>query len=500
LEDIEMKKNFLATITFLLAFFLAAGQAFAVSDLAYLAEISGTSFLPSAIRAGDIASMAVNIHNRGTVYSIVDLNATLDVGTNFSPVELNSNVPLIPADATGTLIFKFRANTGTVAGYYPVFMTMNYLRNGQLVTETQSLTVPVSRTEKNIDVTAEPRVINPGNQTTLTFSLNNVSGAPISNLSVSWDEKNDLILPVGSDNKRYISLLQPGTVEKVDYIVAADPNITPGIYPIDVNLSFTDSNSIRSQVSQLGLIVGGTTDFEVSAETLSTGQLSVSIANIGSNNASAVVVKIPQQPGVRVSGSSISILGALNKGDYTIATFQVTTTVQSDQNNSGARRQPGQNAGGNATTSQQQTAMPNFGDFNRQQSGNNMQIEIDYTDTTGERQSVRKTIQLASSSSTTFGSASGFQTRQSNQLPLLPIGLFVVIVAVSGYYNHKKNRIAWKQFAIAAVISAIVFLAAIFLFNQQLWATVAAALVSVAVLVFFFRKATGKATERKRRQ
>ena len=326
-----MKKNLgiiLASVFLVCLFGLQ--EAYAVSDLAYLVDLNGTSFLPSIIHAGDIVSMAVNVRNRGLVYSIEDLNGSITVGPQFELIDSNYTVPQIGPGSTQTLVFKFHVKDDTSAGYYSIFLDMSYLRDGGPATENRTILVPVSKTEKNVDVTVSPTVINPGNQTTLVFTLNNISGAAISNISLSWSESSNLILPIGSDNKRYISFLETGKKEQVSYVVAADPNITTGIYPIDVNLTFTDSSGVRTQSSEVGIIAGGATDFEVSAE-LSSGQLSISIANIGSNNASATVVKIPQQRNITVSGSNIAILGALNKGDYTIASFQVQTT-QSDRN------------------------------------------------------------------------------------------------------------------------------------------------------------------------
>lgn len=480
-----IKRNIIPLFSFFFACLLAAQFVHATSDLAYLIDVNSTNFLPTPIRAGDIVSMAVNITNKGAVYSAIDLNGTLDVGTRFEPIDSNYNIPLINAGAMQTLVFKFRVKQDTLAGYYPVFLTMTYNRNGESVKETQTLLVPVTKSEKNIDVTVEPKVINPGNQTNLVFTLANISGSHISNISFSWSEKTALVLPVGSDNKRYVSLLESGKATQVSYTVAADPNITPGIYPFDVNMTFTDSGGTKSQVSQVGIIIGGTTDFEVSAEISSAGQLSLSIANIGSNNASAVVVKIPQQQAVRVQGSNISILGNLNKGDYTLANF-TTQTAQLDRN---ALRQFA--ARDQQSDGQQSGTIPNSArdqNFFAGALANSVIVEIDYTDTTGERQAVQKTIQLSSSSTTGLG-LSGFQSRgNSNQLSFAPWVLLVVIAGAAAYFNRAKAKREWKPLLAILAIIAILFLAVIFFFNADLLSSLVVAIFSVVLLAVFFRK------------
>jgi len=280
--------NKISTVLILI-FALALIQPANAGDYAFLAEVSSTSFLPATIHAGDTVSVAVNVHNKGATYSIEELKAELNLPEQFEAIEVNDNTDLIVAGATKTMILKFRVKENTLPGYYNVLLNLEYLRAGETVNQSENIAVPVSQTEKNIDVTVEPKVINPGKQTELIFTLKNIGGNAVSNIAFSWDETNDLILPLGSDNKRYVNLLQAGETTVVSYTVAADPNISTGIYPLNITMTFIDTNGTKTQSSQVGLIAGGGTDFEVSAE-VSSGQLSLSIANIGSNNAESVVV------------------------------------------------------------------------------------------------------------------------------------------------------------------------------------------------------------------
>ena len=116
----------------------------------------------------------------------------------------------------------------------------------------------------------------------------------------------------------------------------ADVNADPGLYTLDVNLTFEDyeSNS-KSIQTTAGLFVGGATDFDVSFSESSQGEVSLSVANVGNNIAYAVKVSIPEQDGYKVSGSSSTIVGNLEKGDYTIASFNVAST-QAQGENAGA--------------------------------------------------------------------------------------------------------------------------------------------------------------------
>lgn len=495
MDKMNKKLIFAFAITFLASMIFQSSNAAQLPELAYLIEIEGTSLLPSTIYAGDAVSLSVNIKNRGTVLPIVDLNGVLDIGNQFEPIDLEDNIAVIKPSATKTLIFRFRVKDDTLPGHYPVFLTMTYLRNNEVVKETQSIIIPVSRTQKNIDVTIEPKVISPGKQTQMLFTLKNVGDTPVSNISFSWSDASNLILPLGSDNKRFVSILQPGQQETVSYIVAADPNITTGIYPLNISITFNDINGLKTQTSQVGLIVGGTTDFEVSAELLSTGQLSMSIANIGSNNAGAVVVKIPSQQGIQISGSNVAILGNLNKGDFTMATFQIRSTI-STQTTSATSGTPSTTSGFRNTVTSRQTwqgqanqsaqSIQDSNAFSRFRAARDLIVEIEYTDTTGERQKVQKTVQLIQSASD-IGTIA--RERQSTgQLSLNQWVILALIIAGAIVFNKYRAKKGWKKMGLAIVAVIAIFVGAESLFGSNLQTIAIAGLISIGVFALVLRK------------
>ena len=116
-----------------------------------------------------------------------------------------------------------------------------------------------------------------------------------------------------------------------------------------------------------GLFVGGSTDFDVSFSESSQGQTSLSVANVGNNIAYAVKVSIPEQDGYKVSGSSSTIVGNLEKGDYTIASFNVEST-QAQGGNAGTQSGSTKSsvAAGNSTVASI--------------SGDPLKVQIGYTD------------------------------------------------------------------------------------------------------------------------
>ena len=478
-------------MVFMLVVAVAAMQSVAaIVEYGYLAEVTKTSFIPATIRQGDSISLSVDIKNRGVSTLIEDLNATLDIGEHFEAIDLQENVEVINAGTTKTVVFRFKAKDDTVPGFYSTVLKMKYLKNGEVSEQTYNITVPVSKTEKNIDVTITPTSINPGNQTEITFTLRNLGGTAISNIAFSWSEASDLVLPLGSDNKKYISEIRAGEEADVTYNVAADPNISPGIYPLNITIIFNDTNGTRTQESDVGFLIGGKTDFDVSAE-VESGQVSLSIANIGSNNAAGVIVKVPQQAGVTVTGSNTSIIGNLNKGDFTLANFQIgfsnqqipQQAVQGERQGTDANMQRRFIAAGPAS----------------------LTVQIDYTDTTGARQTINKQVQINTTTSSlgavtgemqtitaqgTFtGAQGGFVVRRAQQENnwIVPLMVFAVVAAGTVFINtRQKEKKAWKSLAKAIVPAAVMFLATIFFLNSDLAATAISAAISIAIVVWFY--------------
>ncbi len=424
---------------------VAATTVQAASSYAYAVEVKDTNFLPSTIYAGNLISFKLSVYNRNNAVPVTDLNAKIELGDEFEAFKISDSTDNLPQRSTKTLLFQFRAKESTLPGYYPALINLSYKVEGATTNDTYSVQIPVSMSGKNLDVAVSPTVINPGKQTEVTFSINNISQMPVSNISFSWNEANDLVLPLGSDNKRYVSVISAGESAELKYLVAADPNIEPGIYPLDITMSFSDVEGIKSQTSQVGLIVGGGTDFEISAEMSGSSQLSISIANVGSNNAGAVVVRIPDQEGIKVSGSSASILGNLNEGDYTIASFTLTNTrIGSFTGAAGettaiSRQRPAQ-ASQTATTTEETPAVntPQQADSGPR----TLKLEVDYTDTTGERQKLEKTVEIdmdTSSFQSTFTSANREEEFDIMDYSLY-IGIAVVVIAGVVYFKKIKKK------------------------------------------------------------
>lgn len=495
-------------ISFPLVVHAAGYDAAAPAVYGYLAQVTDTRFLPETIYSGNLVSLAADIRNGASSLSAGDMNVSLSLGDGFELVQASSYLGTLDSSETKTAVMTFRVKDSTPPGYYSALLTMNYTNNGIRSSQSQTLQVPVTTSQRNMEVTLSPTIISPGKEEELRFTLKNFSGLAVSNISFSWNEKNNAILPVGSDNKRYLSILNSGETATLSYMAATDPSISPGIYSLDISLNYIDSNGTRTSSSRVGLLVGGETAFEVGAQLLSSGQLSLNIANIGSNNAQGLVVKIPQQQGIQVS-SGIQVLGNLNKGDFTIATFDLAGSAQASvQSSQGAGVQRGGlgrgiipirvgGGGGsqqpqNSNSGAQSTSL-GFSSRGIDPAKSSIDVQIDYTDTAGIRRTTTITAPVGrQSASLSAGAGSASEAAESSYVRgsgMLSGGVIMgaLLLFAAAAYNFARAKKDWKALGLRLAAAMAIMAGSILLGNQL--AEYVAVAASAGILVHFFMHA-----------
>lgn len=346
-----------------------------------------------------------------------------------------------------TKIVKYTMNVdkNTAAGTYS--FKVKYYQEGSDSFIIQQIPIDV-RSKVNAEVVViDKTTLIPGTQTGLTFTVTNVGNSPLKDLAFSWDNTDKVLLPVGSDNTKYINYLDAGNSTDLEYQVIPDTNADPGLYQLNLHLSYQDpiTNQQRNITTTAGIYVGGGTDFDVAFSESSSGATSFTVANIGSNPASSVSISIPPQKGWTVSGSNSMIIGNLNKGDYTVASFNLQSPATSNRTGMGAR-----NFTGSAATGSRTGAPAQFnGNFPSNSTSDTVTMDIAYTNTMGQRQTVEKQVKVnlqgSSGSSTTALSRRTAQPSTFSKYKWYFVAVIVIILLIVGfriYRNKKKNESA----------------------------------------------------------
>lgn len=371
---------------------------------------------PDPANAGDVAEVTLNVQNMGSgEIKNVQIEA-LDQYPFTVISDATISVPSILSSSAyaQTLKFKLKIASDAKAGTYQ--LRLQESDSSSPVPKEYTVNIVVGSSKKIEIVGINKHSILPGETANVSFVIKNVGTSKLNNIEFSWANSNNVLLPVGSDNKYYIQTLDVGQSIEVPFIISASTTTTPDLYKLDLTMAYQDSISSQttSQTSSAGMYVGGGTDFDIIYSDVSGSDYSFTIANTGSTDATSVQVSVDASSNWKASKSS-QIVGNLNKGDYTTVTFPFVRT---------------------------------FGD---------LVFNIQYTDTFGVRETVTKQIQLdvpTNSSRVRTGTYSGstrtnaqaglgtglstLGTWVTNIFYLLVIG--AIIAVVYHYYWKKKKK------------------------------------------------------------
>ncbi|MEA2038107.1 MAG: COG1361 S-layer family protein [Nanoarchaeota archaeon] len=433
-------------INYLIAIFLVV----IVSALTVNAEISDTAAIsislvnqdPDPAIAGDVVEIRLGVENKGgqavedLIIGVVE-EYPFEMLSGYDTIQTVGTIGAWQNEENMKIVkFKVRVDRDATAGQYELKIK-EYEQGFEGTGKQKSLSIDVKNTENAEVIHIDKTTLVPGKETPLKFTVNNVGNAPLRNLRFNWENEDKIILPVGSDNTRYINYVEIGESAELEYLVIADTNADPGLYELDLHLTYDDPISgADTEISTIaGIYVGGETDFDVAFSESSAGETSFSIANIGSNPAFSVSVIIPEQKGWRVTGSNSVIIGNLNKGDYTVASFSLksASSIAFERTDS-------------------KDIQKRLEERAKTQSSEKLNIQVAYTDTRGERNIIEKELSLSPGNLVSsmpegmVGRPGAKAQNSSSKLTGYIIVLAIVIIGITIYSRYKKKKLANPNF------------------------------------------------------
>jgi hypothetical protein len=403
-------------------------------------SVSLANYDPNPAIAGNTVDVRIGIENiGGTTTNDLMLEVVPEYPFELVPgqsaVQDVGIVQAYQADSSANIkvvTYHMQINKDAPAGSYE--LKVKYYEAGSTQVTEKSLSLDVKSKESAEVIHIDQTMLVPGKQSSLKFTINNVGNAPLRDLTFSWDNDDKIVLPVGSDNTKYIKYIDIGNGTDLEYQVMADTNAVPGLYKLNLHLTYEDSMSNQTKTINTfaGVYVGGGTDFDVAFSDNANSQMSFSVANIGSNPANSVSVIIPDQPGWSVSGSNSVIVGNLNKGDYTVAGFKLQSPLS---------YMDSQNGTGRSNTSFQGRYMQR----SMNGSSDTVHMQIAYTDTMGERNVVDKYVKIGPQNIASADGQAGFQGRrgaaqQASVLSNNMLYFFGIMVLVGAVVVHRKYK------------------------------------------------------------
>lgn len=238
-----------------------------------------------------------------------------------------------------------------------------------------------------------------GDYVKLVFQLNGVNDPECGIVTFSLLEKYPIIFDPGSQETITVN---SGTFTKnnpsflmIPYKVRVDENAVNGENPIEVSFSKkVGTPQSASFLKEFNLEVKDVrADFEVLVNNYDTitNILTLEVLNIGKSDVKALTLEIPKQDNIEIKGSNTNILGDIDSNDYTTSDFEATSE------------------------------------------GGNINLNIKYTDETGARRELSKTV---------YFDPISFDNRKANQksIPYISYTIFAIIVLGVIYLFYRRHR------------------------------------------------------------
>lgn len=385
---------------------LMAAPAMAASSSSPIVKVTFASN-PVTSAPGSSGYVQIDVDNTGSV-ALSDVRigvASYDPGIVVDTGQ--TDIGGLSSGDTNSALSRFSVPQGAAAGAYKINYQITYCQDSSSVCSqtTQSAIVNVQSQPQVDIVSVAPSQLGLGTNSTLLMTVVNGGKSDATNVVITWSDPTGSILPLGSGNRMTIQSLSAGQSVAIPVSVITNPTATPKVYPVYFTIQYYDSSGqLQTVNSTIGLVVGGTTDFAVSAQDFTAGVLTLSIANIGINPATSVIVSSAGPGGQTQS----SFVGSMNPGDSSVASF----TVQQ---------------AGNRTTS--------------------VSVDISYTDTSGLRSEVTKTVSVMPQAGLVQGSAAQgarFQTRAGgfgfNEIVYIVVGLGAAGAAAYFLIRRRKKK------------------------------------------------------------
>lgn len=260
----------------------------------------------------------------------------------------------------------------------------------------------------------EPYPVNPGEYFTLWVKAENIGSTEAGDAIFELAPKFPFSLDSNENPVRELGKLAAGQVVVFQYKVRVDEDAVAGINELELKYKTNPDDSYWYYQPFDISVENAQTDFDLVIQDTSNSEVAIAIANIGENPAYSVIVRVPEQDAFQAAGTSGQMVGNLDNGDYTLVSFDIA----------------------------------------KKQAKGPLKIQIDYTDTIGERRSVVKELDFQTgqvqtsvqAQSTAFSNRTNGQNfSRTTQLKIYQQWWFWAIIILLAYGTFRLYKFYKKR-------------------------------------------------------
>ena len=261
---------------------------------------------------------------RGEIRSI-----KIDPQIELKSTVYQENIGSLSTNKATSKIIRFGIPEGTSSGFYSMELILQACRGSTCNDYVHDALITV-QSPSTLEVSSiDPTFLKAGEMATITFTLRNFGDSEISNVIFSWQDSSNNILPLGSENRKFISSIGGNAEKDVLVDVVVDPDATAGVYSLALSADYNDQTGTAKSInSTAGIRVIGDFDFITVLESQGiiapgkTASAEIKIVNRGDQDAKFLTLKISSDA-FSVDPSEIYI-GNLKPDDYSTEKISLT--------------------------------------------------------------------------------------------------------------------------------------------------------------------------------
>ncbi|MEM5811228.1 MAG: hypothetical protein QXG91_00565 [Candidatus Aenigmatarchaeota archaeon] len=294
---------------YLLFILVVISQSIAITSTSKSFEII-SKVNPSIIFPGNEGYIEFTLLNTGTesINNIEIKSWKVDPAISIK-TPIMKDLGSLEAGRSKSFLVKFSVSPTASSGFYTSSFTIDACYENLCKSYVVHVLITVQSPSTIEILSVEPNSIKIGEEATFNISIINVADSSLNNLLVSWQSLNNLIVPIGSDNNVFIQKIEPYETKKLSWKIMAHSTAAPGIVPITIKITYVDQIGNQKEiVSNSGIIIEGSTDFDINIESITENSVTLTLSNIGPNHAYSVILTID---------NITKVIGNINSGDYT---------------------------------------------------------------------------------------------------------------------------------------------------------------------------------------
>ena len=308
-------------------------------------KLDSTSTTPSIIKPGvevDLTAKVQNIviSNEDSKYSynleLIPKGSLSE--NNIIIIDGDENTGILGSNEIWNSKFKFKVKEGSSSGTYEFYMYINKMLNGVQISQTQAIIDFQVVGDTFFKLSSNQSGIEQGMSKTFESQIKNVGGGSAGSITLTFGNTKEI--QVIGTNSFYFDNIKNSEAKNFNVTLHASDNIASGTYNFPVTIKYNDGVDIKTQVIEVGVLVGGNIDLRVASIETTPKEVkpgdnfvlvSVNLENAGDDAAKSISTYLKSDEfSSSYSNNNLAYAGRIDSGSYSNLKFYINIPKDSN--------------------------------------------------------------------------------------------------------------------------------------------------------------------------